>query len=286
MYPYLEQLLAYRAGDPARRVGALVLEVKGDFCAHVHAILARHGRAGDYVEISLTSVYRYNPLHNDLDAYALAYGIATLMTNLFGRGKEPFWQQASTNLVKFVILLHQVLEDYVTPFQVVRARHQSGQAAGPQRSRSDTSTTSPRETSDMTFDIILPFLRPIAPLILDPTVSEVMVNPSGRVFVERTGVLEEVPEVGVDERNLQVAVKIAPTLGDDISEERPILDARLPDGSRVAAVFPPRSLGGTTLTIRKFQTRLFTAEELVRSGTMPAAVLLRLRAAMGGGTTS
>jgi hypothetical protein len=62
--------------------------------------------------------FRYNPLHNDLDAYALAYGIATLMTNLFGKGKEPFWQQASTNLVKFVILLHQVLDDYVTLFQV------------------------------------------------------------------------------------------------------------------------------------------------------------------------
>jgi nucleotide-binding universal stress UspA family protein len=48
----------------------------------------------------------------------LAYGIATLMTNLFGRGKEPFWQQASTNLVKFVILLHQTLDGYVTLFQV------------------------------------------------------------------------------------------------------------------------------------------------------------------------
>jgi hypothetical protein len=84
----------------------------------VRDILTRHGRAADYVEVSLESPYRYNPLHNDLDAYALAYGIATLMTNLFGRGKEPFWQQASTNLVKFVILLHQILDDYVTLFQV------------------------------------------------------------------------------------------------------------------------------------------------------------------------
>jgi hypothetical protein len=92
--------------------------VKGDFCREARDILARHGRADDYVEISLDSPYRYNPLHNDLDAYALAYGIATLMTNLFGRGKEPFWQQASTNLVKFVILLHQTLDDYVTLFQV------------------------------------------------------------------------------------------------------------------------------------------------------------------------
>jgi hypothetical protein len=118
MYPYVEQLLAYRASDPASKVAGLVLEVKGDFCRQVRDILERHGRVDDYVEVSLDSPYRYNPLHNDLDAYALAYGIATLMTNLFGRGKEPFWQQASTNLVKFVILLHQTLDDYVTLFQV------------------------------------------------------------------------------------------------------------------------------------------------------------------------
>jgi hypothetical protein len=118
MYPYVDQLLAYRASDPARKTAGLVLEVKGDFCRQVRDILERHGRADDYVEVSLDSPYRYNPLHNDLDAYALAYGIATLMTNLFGRGKEPFWQQASTNLVKFVILLHQTLDDYVTLFQV------------------------------------------------------------------------------------------------------------------------------------------------------------------------
>lgn len=118
MYPYLEQLLAFKSRDPRRKLGALILEVKGDFCGHVQRILAQHGRASDYVEVSLSSTYRYNPLHNELDAYALAYGIATLMTNLFGRGKEPFWQQASTNLVKFVILLHQILDDYVTLFQV------------------------------------------------------------------------------------------------------------------------------------------------------------------------
>jgi hypothetical protein len=118
LYPYVEQLVAYRAGEPARKVAGLVLEVKGDFCRQVRDMLQRHGRGDDYVEISLESPYRYNPLHNDLDAYALAYGIATLMTNLFGRGKEPFWQQASTNLVKFVILLHQTLDDYVTLFQV------------------------------------------------------------------------------------------------------------------------------------------------------------------------
>src|SRR2546430_2044080 len=64
------------------------------------------------------SKYRYNPLHNSLDAYALAYSIAALINNLFGRSKEPFWQQAYTNLVKFIILLHQVAYDYVTLFDV------------------------------------------------------------------------------------------------------------------------------------------------------------------------
>lgn len=118
MYPFAEQILAYRAEDPDRRIGGLVLEVKGDFCARVREILTRHSRADDYVEISLGCEYRYNPLHNDLDAYALAYNIASLLNNLFGRGKEPFWQQAYTNLVKFIILLHKVAFDYVTLFDV------------------------------------------------------------------------------------------------------------------------------------------------------------------------
>jgi hypothetical protein len=118
MYPFAEQILAYRAHDKERRIGALVLEVKGDFCRKVRDMLDRCGRADDFVEISLDSEYRYNPLHNDLDAYALAFNIASLLNNLFGRGKEPFWQQAYTNLVKFIILLHKIAYAYVTLFNV------------------------------------------------------------------------------------------------------------------------------------------------------------------------
>ena len=133
----------------------------------------------------------------------------------------------------------------------------------------------------MSFEVILPFLRPIAHLIQDPDVTEIMVNGSRRIFVERHGLLEEVEGVQLDERNLKVAVKnIARALGDDVSEENPILDSRLPDGSRVAAIFPPCSVGGTTLTIRKFQTRFFTAEELVRTGTMTPDVLAHVREAI------
>jgi pilus assembly protein CpaF len=137
----------------------------------------------------------------------------------------------------------------------------------------------------MSFELILPFLRPIAHLIQDEDVSEIMVNGSRtgshRVFIERAGLLEEARGIQLDERNLRVAVKnIARALGDDISEEQPILDSRLPDGSRVAAVFPPCSVGGTTLTIRKFQTRFFTADELVRIGTLTSDVLSTVRIAI------
>ncbi len=118
MYPFAEQILAYQAKDPAKRIGGLILEVKGDFCRKVKDILDRHGRSDDYIQIGLDSEYRYNPLYNDLDAYALAYNIASLLNNLYGRGKEPFWQQAYTNLVKFIILLHKVAYDYVTLFDV------------------------------------------------------------------------------------------------------------------------------------------------------------------------
>jgi len=118
MVPFAEQLLAYRAGDPEKRIAGLFLEVKGVFCYKLKRLLEQHGRGGDYLEVSLESCYRYNPLYSDLDAYALAYGIASVLNNLFGKGKGPFWQQAYTNLVKFVILLHKVLYDYVTLFDV------------------------------------------------------------------------------------------------------------------------------------------------------------------------
>src|SRR5437870_2463748 len=86
------------------------------------------------------------------------------------------------------------------------------------------------------FQVILPFLRPIEGLIRDPAVSEIMVNPDSRIFVEREGEVTEVPGVTIGEKNLQVAVRnIARALGDEISEEKPLLDSRLPDGARVAA---------------------------------------------------
>jgi pilus assembly protein CpaF len=147
----------------------------------------------------------------------------------------------------------------------------------------------------MSFDVILPFLRPIEHLLNDPTVSEIMVNGPSCVFIERDGQLDPVPGVSIAEKSLQVAVRnIARALGDEISEEKPLLDSRLPDGSRVAAVIPPCSIGGTTLTIRKFHSRFFSADELLRIGTISEPLLDRLRDAIeqrrniliSGGTSS
>jgi len=119
------------------------------------------------------------------------------------------------------------------------------------------------------FETILPFLKPIEHLLLDPSISEVMVNGPDHVFIEKDGFVETVAGIHLGDKSLMVAVKnIARRLGDDISESRPILDSRLPDGSRVAAVIPPCSVNGITLTIRKFNARHFGVEELVQAGTL------------------
>jgi pilus assembly protein CpaF len=126
------------------------------------------------------------------------------------------------------------------------------------------------------FETILPFLKPIEHLILDESVSEVMVNGPDQVFVEKAGFVEQVRGISLGERSLLVAVKnIARRLGDDISEAKPILDSRLPDGSRVSAVIPPCSLSGVTLTIRKFNVRHFEMADLIERETLTRALANR-----------
>ena len=127
------------------------------------------------------------------------------------------------------------------------------------------------------FEMILPFLRPIEHLILDDTISEVMVNGSSHVFIEKDGFVQEIRGLSLGDKSLMIAVKnIARRLGDDISEAKPILDSRLPDGSRVAAVIPPCSLNGVTLTIRKFNSRHFDINDLVEAGTLERWLANRL----------
>ena len=130
-------------------------------------------------------------------------------------------------------------------------------------------------------DRILPFLRSIEDLLVDPTVTEVMVNDGGkRVFVERDGTIEAVTDRTLEPRNLTVAIKnIARACGDEISDMQPLLDARLEDGSRVAAMFPPCAVAGAALTIRKF-TRRYTLAELVQVGALTQDIADRLVGAL------
>ena len=87
--PAMRQLFAYRANDPERKLSGIVLEVKGDLCRQLQRILKWCGREQDYVEVSLDGDIRYNPLNNSLDPYAQAFNIASIITSIWGKGKEP-----------------------------------------------------------------------------------------------------------------------------------------------------------------------------------------------------
>ena len=122
MNPFARQLLGWQAHNPHMRAAALVLEVKGDFCHDIRQILVESGRGEDYIEIGMNSHSQWNPLSAWwLDSYSLAYTVSSLLNQLFGKGKEPFWQQAYTNLVRWIIELHRVFpQRWVTLQQVYR----------------------------------------------------------------------------------------------------------------------------------------------------------------------
>ncbi len=138
-------------------------------------------------------------------------------------------------------------------------------------------------------------LGPIDCLIQDEDVSEVMVNGPKSVFVERKGRLE-LSEVTFRDNNhvMHIIEKIVAPLGRRIDESSPMVDARLPDGSRVNAIIPPLALNGPTITIRKFSKDPFTIDDLINFGTISpemaqfvnACVQVRLNIVVSGGTGS
>lgn len=113
------------------------------------------------------------------------------------------------------------------------------------------------------------FLSPLRPFLEDPTVTEVMVNGFDEVYIERRGKLESTDARFVSDDALLSAVhNVAQYVGREIDENRPILDARLPDGSRVHAVIPPSARRGTYLTIRKFSRDVMNLDQLVKLGSI------------------
>jgi pilus assembly protein CpaF len=136
-------------------------------------------------------------------------------------------------------------------------------------------------------------LGPLQPLVDDPTIADILVNTSQMVYVERNGRLERTDVRFHDDRHLlQVIDRIVSSVGRRIDDASPMVDARLPDGSRVNAIIPPLAIDGPHLSIRKFNDDALTAEDLVRTGSLSEPMLRllegvvssRLNVLISGGT--
>ncbi len=158
----------------------------------------------------------------------------------------------------------------------------------------ELSVSERREVAESLLAEIVGF-GPIQPLLDDPEISEIMINSPRQVYVERNGRLELTGVEFEDERHVMHLIeKIVAPLGRRIDESSPMVDARLPDGSRVNAIIPPLALKGPCVTIRKFARDPLTIEDLIRFGSMTremavfleACVRARLNIVVSGGTGS
>ena len=156
--------------------------------------------------------------------------------------------------------------------------------------------------SDIPYDVFRQALMdeligygPVTPMLRSANVSEVMVNGPDRIFVESKGLLYETGVKFFDEKHLQQIIRrIVEPLGRHVDDASPMVDARLPDGSRVNAVIPPLALDGSSMTIRKFADKKLTTDDLVRFGSLTpemaafleCAVRNRQNIVVSGGTGS
>jgi pilus assembly protein CpaF len=126
----------------------------------------------------------------------------------------------------------------------------------------------------MSWDLVLGFFpEEMQELILDATISDLMINGTTGVFADRNGLVQPIPLARplTTETLLAATHQIARKLGQNLSDQNPILNTRLPDGSRVAVVGPPASIHGITMTIRKFN-RWYTSDDLIAGGSLPRHV--------------
>ena len=138
----------------------------------------------------------------------------------------------------------------------------------------------------MSFELILPFLRPIESLFLDESVSEIMGNPDATWWYERDGIMLQEQTISFDAGKLQTGLEvIANQLGKRLDEDNPLLHAQLPDGSRLAAVIPPVVRCTPALIIRKFTSRHYTVDDLIARGTLTRALAVFLAEQIRSGKT-
>ncbi len=145
------------------------------------------------------------------------------------------------------------------------------------------------------FAYVRPFLAPINDFLEDSSISEIMINGHDKIYIERKGKIEKTDRRFSSEKALVAAVKnIARALGKEVSEINPRLDARLDDGSRVAAVIPPCALTGTYVSIRKFSKKALTLQDLIEFGAITQdaidfielCILMKQNVMVSGGTGS
>lgn len=138
-------------------------------------------------------------------------------------------------------------------------------------------------------------LGPLEPLLKDPTISDILVNTHKKVYIERRGKLEPTDVVFKDDAHLmQIIDKIVSAVGRRVDESSPMVDARLPDGSRVNAIIPPLALDGPIVSIRRFGSTPLTADDMLNNNTLTPAMLellkgivkARLNVVISGGTGS
>src|SRR5580765_508777 len=149
----------------------------------------------------------------------------------------------------------------------------------------EDSPLSPSDRAELEREIAADILGygPLEPFLLDPSVTEVMVNGYDQLYIERGGKVEETDATFVDDAHLlRIIDRIVSQVGRRIDESSPMVDARLPDGSRVNAIIPPLSLGGPTLTIRKFARDPFTIDNLIEFGSLTPKAASFLQACVEG----
>jgi pilus assembly protein CpaF len=135
-----------------------------------------------------------------------------------------------------------------------------------------------REISDELFGY-----GPLQPLLDDPTVADILVNGSGTIYVERSGMLEKTEvQFNDDQHLMRIIERIVSRIGRRVDESSPMVDARLPDGSRVNAIIPPLALDGPVLSIRRFGRDPLTADDLLMNGTLSVPMLELLKAVVIG----
>jgi Flp pilus assembly CpaF family ATPase len=169
----------------------------------------------------------------------------------------------------------------------------------PRRPAAAAATPEPKETDEvkkarMFWASMESFFQPIWGYIEDPKVSEIMINGPNEIYVEQKGHLERAPITFTEEGLKAAVMNVAQYVGKRVNEENPYMDARLPDGSRVAVVLPPCSRKGASLAIRKFSKEKLKVEDLIRFDSMNEEVVafldicvkLRKNMIVSGGTSS